>query len=81
MKISLIPTCIVLTISCATACRAEPPMPGGATVALVTKKEVMDAAAFAIKAEDKALQDTKGTPTTKLELIEILEAKEPHDDL
>jgi hypothetical protein len=76
MNIRLIPTCTVLIASCVIACAAQPSKPGGWATAAVTKKEVVDAAAFAIKAEGKALQDPKAPQPAKLVLVKILEAEE-----
>jgi len=51
-------------------------MPGGSSATSVTKKEVVAASSFAIKAEQKALREKKDSPAAKLELVRILSAEE-----
>jgi hypothetical protein len=58
------------------AARARQSMPGGYSKASVTDKEVMAAADFAIGAQQKAMQDSKGDKTGKLELVKILGAEQ-----
>lgn len=55
---------------------AQHSMPGVPSKVSVTSREVVDAAAFAIAAQEEAMQNAKGRQTNKLELSEILEAKE-----
>ena len=50
--------------------------PGGLAKVAVTKQEIKDAAAFAIKAQSKKLQDPKEGQATKLELLKIIAAEE-----
>ena len=54
---------------------AQPSMPGVPTKVSVTSQEVVNAADFAIEAQQKAMQNSKSGQTNKLELVEILEAK------
>lgn len=56
---------------------AKEPAPrlGGWSEAAVTEPEVVAAANFAIKEQEKAIQKSKGTPTAKLRLSSILSAK------
>jgi hypothetical protein len=49
---------------------------GGYSKASVTEKEVMDAADFAVRAQQKAMQDSQGEKAVKLELGKILEAEQ-----
>lgn len=51
-------------------------MPGGYAKASVTKKDVQEAAAYAIKAQAKTMQGQEEKRATKLELVEILTAEE-----
>jgi len=51
-------------------------MPGGIAKASVTKQEVRDAAAYAIKAQTKVMQGQKDGQATKMELVKILAAEE-----
>jgi hypothetical protein len=55
---------------------AQESKPGGYVTASVTNKEVCAAAAFAIKAQQNALQENKGTEPVKLELVRIVQAKQ-----
>ncbi len=75
------PTCIAVFVLFVAACPvaglaqhatglAEPPKLGGYARASVRNKEVVAAAAFAIKAQEKA-----GGKTTKPELVKILRAE------
>jgi len=50
--------------------------PGGYATASVTGKEVRDAAAFAIEAEQTALKDRNEAEPVKLELVKILGAEQ-----
>jgi hypothetical protein len=80
MKIKYIPTCIaaflLFTTACPIAGLAQQSKPGGYATASVTNKEVVAAAAFAIKAQEKAMQQKKDGEPPKLELITILGAEE-----
>ena len=51
-------------------------MPGGRVEAAVTKKEVREAAAMAVKIQAKSMQDPKEAQAPKLKLVEILKAEE-----
>jgi hypothetical protein len=55
---------------------AQPAPAGGYAKASVTHKEVVAAAAFAIKAQRKAMQEKKETALPKLELVKILHAEQ-----
>ena len=55
---------------------AQPSRPGGYATASVTNKEVVAAAAFAIKAQQNAMQEKKDTEPPKLELVTILQAEQ-----
>jgi hypothetical protein len=49
---------------------------GGSAATAVSKPEVIAAADFAIKAEEKVLKQGKGAQSAKLKLVEILSAEE-----
>ena len=70
MKIKYFPTCIAVfvlfTIAMPWTGLTQQSMTGGYAAASVTDKEVVAAAAFAIKAQEKA-----GGDTARLELVEI----------
>jgi hypothetical protein len=53
------------------ACFAQQPMAGGYSAIAVTSKELIDAAAFAVKVQQKIMQHPKGEPPAKLELTAI----------
>ena len=57
-------------------CRAQQSLPGGYSPAAVTNKEVMKAAAFAVKAQHKVMQAEKASPPPKLKLASILAAEQ-----
>ncbi len=77
MKIA---TCVaaflLLTAASPTAGLAQSPQVGGYTKASVSHKEVVAAAAFAIKAQQKAMQDKQQPALPKLELVKILRAEQ-----
>ncbi|HEY5814404.1 MAG TPA: cystatin domain-containing protein [Terrimicrobiaceae bacterium] len=58
-----------------TALSAQP-LPGGVAKASIAKKEVQDAATYAVKAQAKAMQSKKDGQAAKLELVKILSAEE-----
>ena len=58
------------------ACLAQQSLPGGYSSAAVTNKEVMKAAAFAVKAQQKVMQSAKESPSAKLKLAAILGAEQ-----
>jgi len=60
-----------------TGCTSEnKTMPGGYTAAPVNSKEVVAAAQFAVKAQEKAMQEKKNTQSVKLKLVKILNARQ-----
>jgi len=79
MKKQMIPVCLLGFILFAALLGgsglAKEPMAGGASPAAVTKPEVVAAADFAIKEEEKAIQKNKETPAAKLSLVSILSAE------
>jgi hypothetical protein len=66
---------VFVTISLC-AVRAQQPIVGGYSEAAVTEKAVTDAADFAIGAQQKAMQDSKGDKAIKLELVKITKAQQ-----
>ncbi len=74
MKASLL-SLLIIALLCDSGFTKEP-MPGGKSPVAVTKPEVVAAANFAIKEEEKAMQTSKETPAAKLELVSILGAEE-----
>jgi hypothetical protein len=79
MKTTFIPACIVgsiLLAGCATAVRTQSPLLGGYAAASVTDKQVIAAADFAVKAEEKAMQEGKDAQPSTLTLIRILGARQ-----
>ena len=69
MRRTLIAACVVFATS-GLGCFAQHPMVGGYSALAVTNKEVIDAAAFAVKIQQKVMQHSKGEPA-KLELTAI----------
>ena len=61
---------VLLVTACVIAGQVQQPMPGGYTTAAVTSNDVIQAAAFAIKAQEKA-----SGKTSRMELVKILEAE------
>ncbi len=61
---------VLLVAACSFMGQTQRPMPGGYTTTEVTSNDVIRAASFAIKAQEKA-----SGKTTRLELVEILEAE------
>jgi hypothetical protein len=55
---------------------AQESIPGGSTKASVKDKKVVAAAAFAIEAQEKAMQEPTNKNSIKLKLVEILEAEQ-----
>lgn len=76
MKRRIILLCILFSTFFIVACIAQQSRPGGYFKASTTQKEVVDAAAFAIKSQEKAMHDEKGGQPTNLELVRILSAEE-----
>jgi hypothetical protein len=66
----------LLVAFCIFAALAQQSIPGGFSKASIAEKEVMAATDFAIKAQEKAMQDPKGGELIKLELVKILEAEQ-----
>lgn len=66
---------LLLSTSFIVACYAQHPRLGGYVTAPVTQREVVEAAAFAIKAQQEAMQEAKGGQPTSLELVKILSAE------
>ncbi len=78
MNCKVIPACVLFATSGVIACLAQQPIGGYSSIA-VTNKEVMDAAAFAVKAQQKvmqSMQSPKTEPTVKLELVTIIGAEQ-----
>ena len=71
MRRTLIAACVLFATSGLLGCFAQHPMVGGYSAIAVTNKEVIDAAAFAVKIQQKGMQPTKGEPPAKLELTAI----------
>ena len=61
---------VLFATACSIAGQAQQPMPGGYATTAVTSNDVILAASFAIKAQEKA-----SGKTSRLELVEILEAE------
>ncbi len=76
MKHGLFLTYILFVTFCIVAGCAQEPTPGGFAKASVTEEDVVAATAFAIKTQEKTMQDPKGGQPTKLELVRILGAEE-----
>jgi hypothetical protein len=71
VRLTLIAACVLFATSGLLGCFSHPPMVGGYSAIAVTNKEVIDAAAFAVKIQQKVMQRPKGEPPTKLELTAI----------
>ena len=71
MRRTLIAACVLFATSGLLGCFAQHPMVGGYSALAVTNKEVIDAAAFAVKIQQNVMQRPKGEPPTKLELTAI----------
>lgn len=79
MKTFLISACIVgsiLVAGCATVGPAQPPPLGGYAAASVTDNQVMAAANFAIRAEEKAMQERRDDLPATLTLVRVLSAQQ-----
>ena len=66
----------LFSAACPIAGLAQQSRPGGFAAASVTNKEVIAAAAFAIKAQQNALQKKKDVKPPKLELVTIMGAEQ-----
>ena len=75
MKTGIILT-VALFITCGLVAGMAQSMPGGYSKASVTDKEVAAAAAFAVAAQEKAMQDPKGGKPAKLELVKVVDAEQ-----
>ena len=71
MRRTLIAACVLFATSHVIACFAEEPKPSGYSAIAVTNKEVIDAAAFAVKIQQKVMQHQQGEPQAKLKLTAI----------
>ena len=80
MKRIVASVCIMASVVCVALCAsngvAKEPLVGGFSKASVSEKEVVDAAAFAVKAEAKAMQESKESLPVKLELVKIVSAEQ-----
>ncbi len=69
--------CLAGAILTVAGCTSEnKTMPGGYTAVPVNNKEVIAAAQFAVKAQEKAMQEKKDTQSVKLKLVKILSARQ-----
>jgi hypothetical protein len=76
VNVKVIAACGFFAISGVIACLVQQPVAGGYSPIAVTNKEVIDAAAFAVKVQQKAMQSLHGEPAAKLELAAIVSAEE-----
>jgi hypothetical protein len=80
MKITSVPACIaaflLFTGGFPIAGLAQQSKPGGYAKASVKNKEVVSAAAFAIKAQQSAMQEKKDMQPPTLELVRISQAEQ-----
>jgi len=68
---TLIAAYVLFATSVLPGCFVKQPMTGGYSAIAVTSREVIDAAAFAVKIQQKVMQRPKGEPPVKLELTAI----------
>ena len=73
---TLIAACVLFATSGLLGCFAQQPVAGGYSALAVTNKEVIDAAAFAVKIQQKVMQRPKGEPPARLELTAIVGAEQ-----
>ena len=73
---TLTAACLLFTAAFPIAGLAQQSIPGGYSKASVTSREVVAAADFAIKAQEKVMQQKKDGESQKLELVTILGAVE-----
>ncbi len=71
MRHTLIAACVLFATSGLLGCFSQHPMVGGYSALSVTNKEVIDAAAFAVKIQQKVMQHQEGEPPAKLDLTAI----------
>jgi hypothetical protein len=80
MKTNYLPTCLaawlLFTVAVPFAGRAQSSLPGGYSSAAVTNQEVTAAAAFAIQAQQAAMQEKKDAKPARLELVAIQQAEQ-----
>lgn len=80
MKMNRIKVCIMLLVLLAATFpstgRTAVNIAGGYAEVSVTDSHVVEAAAFAVKAEEKAMQEKKVAPPAKLALVKILGARQ-----
>lgn len=80
MKTKSVPACIAAFLLIAGLIPivglAQQSKPGGYAKASVTNKEVVAAAAFAIKAQQSAMQEKKDMQPAKLELVKLSQAEQ-----
>jgi hypothetical protein len=80
MRKESIQTCIAFLLPFAAAvpitAPAQQPKPGGYVTGAVANKEVVAAAAFAVNAQQKAMQEKKNVDSPTLELVTILQAEQ-----
>jgi hypothetical protein len=64
---------ILMVVGCTLECKA---MPGGYAAEPVTNRNVVAAAQFAVKTQERGMQGKKGTQPVKLKLVKILSAQQ-----
>jgi hypothetical protein len=67
---------VLFAALCPITSLAEPTKAGGYSKVAVTEKEVVEAANFAIKAQQTVLHEKKDQPMPKLELVTITQAEQ-----
>lgn len=68
---TLIVACVLFATSSLIACIAQRPMAGSYSAIAVTNNEVIDAAVFAVKIQQSAMQQSEGEPPPNFELTAI----------
>jgi len=68
---TLIAACVLFATSVLPGCFVKQSMAGGYSAIAVTSREVIDAAAFAVKIQQTVMQHSDGEPSAKLELTAI----------
>ena len=79
MKTILISACsvgLILVAGCASAGPRQPPPLGGYAAASATDEQVTAAAAFAVRAEAKAMQEREDALPATLTLVKVLSAQQ-----
>lgn len=77
MRRILIAASILFATSGLLGCFSQHPMAGGYSALSVTNKEVIDAAAFAVKIQQKVMQHQEGEPPAKFEVLAIYAGGRP----